>query len=328
MRIIVSSLLVTFLMLSSKFSFCQSDYDAAILKKMKAKKIEWGYFGGDEVAKVYKNKKWGLYLISVYDEKNIDIKAIIEPKFDSLGWFEEKPFAIVKNNNKYGILLNPFEIEDSWDRVQCSFSKIEVKEQDGYYYTLIQEKNLWGLLDWFEQEIIIDCIFETSDEVPLQTVSPWEIDIIKRAKKLLDCDLILFDLGNGDGVFIGRNRVTKNWGMYQDLEGTEIKTIIPSNYEHITFFSWNGKFTAVKQNGRIGFYLSRFSYGDQAKQSVPCVYEDYKLYTHNNVIKLACLRDGYWGWVDWITGEERSEFKYESKEDLAYPAYSQDEWIE
>ena len=316
------------LTLYSGFIFCQENFNKEILKKMKAKKIEWGYFGGDEVAKVYKNKKWGLYAISAYDKDNIEINTIIQPKFDSLGWFDDKPFAIVKNKNKYGILLNPYEIENAANKVECKFSKILIKEKNEAYYTLVKENNLWGLADWFEQEIIIDCIYKTPDEVPLQNVSPWEIAIIKRAKKQLECDVILFDSGNGDGVFKGRNKNTKKWGMYQDLEGAEIKTLIPANYDDITFFSWNGKFTAVTQNGKIGFYLSKFSYGEQTKQSVPCMYDDYKLYDHNNVIKLACLRDDNWGWVDWLTGEERSEFKYKTQEALPYPAYVQKEWIE
>jgi len=27
-------------------------------------------------------------------------------------------------------------------------------------------------------------------------------------------------------------------------------------------------------------------------------------------------KDGKWGWVDWITGEEKSEFIYETTKDL------------
>jgi hypothetical protein len=328
MQIFSKTIILVGLVLTCGFAYCQEYKDADILKKMKGKKIEWGYFGNDEVAKVLNNKKWGLYSIAVYDKSNIEIRTIINPKFDSLGWFDDKPFAIVKNKNKYGILLHPYEVQDAENKAQCIFSKIKVVEQNGYYYTLIQENHLWGLVDWFEQEIVVDCLFENPNDVPLQQVSPWEIAIVQRAKKQLDCDLVLFDGVNGDGVFKGRNKMTQKWGMYQDLEGAAIKTIIPSTYDDITFFSWNGKFTAVELNGKIGFYLSRFSYDDQAKQSVPCIYEDYKLYEHDNVIKLACMRDNQWGWVDWLTGEERSEFKYKSKEELVYPAYRQEEWME
>ncbi|OUS01053.1 hypothetical protein A9Q86_09930 [Flavobacteriales bacterium 33_180_T64] len=132
------------------------------------------------------------------------------------------------------------------------------------------------------------------------------------------------DEGNEDGVFKANSKRSKKWGMYQwTYEGTNVKELIPMKYDSIKYFPFNGAFTAVYNDGKVGFYLAKWSYGDKAKQTVPCLYEEYQRYNNNGITYLAVSKNGKWGWVDWLTGEEKTEFKYETKEELPYPKYEQ-----
>lgn len=147
------------LFLFSSIVIAQEVSDKQILKKIKGKKIEW-IPNEDGFAKVLmkSTKKWGVYNIGAYydlDEAIIDFDEVIEPKFDSIGWFKNmEPFIIVKNNKKYGILLNPYEIHDAAERANCIYDAIKTKEVDGRYYALVKQNEKWGLVDWFEDVVL------------------------------------------------------------------------------------------------------------------------------------------------------------------------------
>lgn len=307
--------------------------DKQMLKHMKAKKIEW-IPSANNLAKVYmkSTKKWGVYYISAYmssGEAEINFEEIVAPKFDSVGWLKNmEPFTLVKNNGKYGILMNPYEIQDAAERAICKYDAIQVKEVEGRYYALVKEGNLWGLVDWFEGVYLVDPSFENPGDVPLVWIESWALDIFKESKEKLSADILIFDEGNGDGVFKARNKATKKWGMYQSLGSEHLQTVIPADYDSIRFFPFNGQYTAVYNEGKVGFYLSYWSYESNAKQTIPCVYDDYKRFVDDGVPKLAVQKEGKWGWIDWLTGEEKSEFKYSTQEDLPYPGYTQETWIE
>ncbi len=148
----------------------------------------------------------------------------------------------------------------------------------------------------------------------------------KELLKKLKADTIEMDQGNGDGVFKARNKKTKKWGMYQWMyKGLKIKEAIPVQYDSISFFPFNGFFTAVYNNGKVGFYLSAWSF-ESGKQTIPCLYEDYQRFEITNkdytsTIYLAVKKNGKWGWVNWLSGEEKTEFIYNTKEDLPHPNY-------
>ncbi len=138
------------------------------------------------------------------------------------------------------------------------------------------------------------------------------------------------DQGNGDGVFRAQSRKTKKWGMYQWMyDGTNVKMLIPMEYDSIRNFPFNGSFTAVYNDGKVGIYLCEWSYGDDARQTVECKYEDYRRINVRPdeysapTTYLAMKKDGKWGYVDWLTGEEKSEFIYETTKDLPYPDFVQ-----
>ena len=313
--------------------FSQEISNKQIRKKMKAKEIVFNDYHAEKMvlAKMKSTKKWGLY--SIYSGMEIDdfsYEEVIAPKFDSLSFFGTwDRFQIVKQKDKYGVLLLPYEIEDAADRVNCKFDKIIHKKVDGEDYILIKESDKWGLIDWFEGFYIVDPIFDTPEEVPLIKMESWMVETFKLAKTKLNADLVIFDPNNGDGALKARSKKTKKWGMYQFLDmNMEVKELIPMQYDSLNFYPFNGKYTAVYNNGKVGFYLSYWSYDEQAKQTVACAYEDYKRFDTDGVSKLAVKKNGKWGWVDWLTGEEKSEFIYNSTDDLPYPRYKQNYWFD
>lgn len=311
----------------------QNISDKQILKHIKGKEIEW-ISDAPSYAKVKmkSTKKWGIYIINAYrysGENVIEYDEVVAPKFDSIGWFKKlEPFTVVKNNKKYGILLNPYEIPDAVERANCIYDAIKIKEVEGRFYSLVKNNEKWGLVDWFENVVLVDPSFDNPEDVPLVWIEGWAKDMFVASKKKLKADILIFDEGNGDGVFKARNKATKKWGMYQSLDENDLTTLIPAKYDSIRFFAYNSKYTAVYNKGKVGMYLSHWSYNDKAKQSVSCIYEDYKKYDADGIPKLAVKKDGKWGWIDWLTGEEKSEFKYETPDDLPYPHYNQDIWIE
>jgi len=152
----------------------------------------------------------------------------------------------------------------------------------------------------------------------------------KEMKKKLKASKIEMDGGNGDGVFKAQSKKTKKWGIYQWMyEGTDVKEMIPMEYDKVDDFPFNGAFTTVYNDGKLGIYLCEWSYGDDAKQTVPCEYEKIKKYTVGaddysaGQLYTAFMKDGKWGWVNWKTGEEKSEFIYDELDDLPYPKYEQ-----
>ncbi|MBI1221224.1 MAG: hypothetical protein GC180_01365 [Bacteroidetes bacterium] len=302
--------------------YSQKERDKQILKLLHGKRIEWGVFGSQEVARVKIKKKWGLYSFSEGDH-GPEPTEIIPPVFDSIGWFKGmSPFAIVKNEKKYGILLNPYEIMDAVSKANCIYSDIKTVEKDDQYFVLVKQEK-WGLFDWFEGKLIYPCTFDTPDEIPLQSFESRELDMVRNAQARLGCDLVIMDHGNGDGVFKARNAQTKKWGMFQDVGGPA-DTLIPMAYDSLKFFRWNGDFTAVYQAGKVGIYLSKWSFGEKAKEVIPCIYEDYAIYkVSDGTPVLAVQKDGKWGWINWLTGEVIDGFKAASKEDLPPVSYYQ-----
>lgn len=151
----------------------------------------------------------------------------------------------------------------------------------------------------------------------------------KEILKKLNASKIEMDEGNEDGVFKVYSKASKKWGMYQWMyEGTNVNELIPMKYDSLSYFPFNGNFTAVYNNGKVGFYLSAWSYYDNAKQSVPCLYDEFQRYNNKGVTYLAVSKNGKWGWVDWLTGEEKTAFSYETKDDLPYPLYEQKYFFE
>lgn len=145
-----------------------------------------------------------------------------------------------------------------------------------------------------------------------------------------------WDPNNGDGVLIGKDRRSKKWGMYQVYSETEWENLIPAVYDSLDFLEFNGLFTGVWSEGKVGIYLSPWS-SDTAYQSVPCTFDAYKKYTvewlrHSDggysypidLPYVAVQRNGLWAWIDWYTGEIKTDFIYDlNQERMPYPAFEQ-----
>ena len=151
-----------------------------------------------------------------------------------------------------------------------------------------------------------------------------------KIKKKLKASKIEMDAGNGDGVFKAKSKKAKKWGMYQWMfEGTKVKELIPMEFDKVDYFPFNGSFTAVYIDGKLGIYLCEWSYGDDAKQTVDCKYDEMKRYNvkkdkySGGTTYLAMKRDRKWGWVNWLTGEEMTEFIYDIAGDVPYPKFDQ-----
>ena len=147
--------------------------------------------------------------------------------------------------------------------------------------------------------------------------------------KKLKADKSIADPINGDGVYTVRNKKTQKWGMCQVYSKKKARLIIPMQYDSIRFYPFNAFYTAVYNDGKVGFYLSEWIFGDEAKESVPCIYEDYvriNVQRDNYPVEmldeyLAVMRNGKWGWIDYYSGEEKSDFIYNSYKELPKPEW-------
>lgn len=339
--------LTLFLLLSTFFSApAQKELtDKEILKLMKASQIEWNETFGEKVAKVQfaKDQKWGLYSIETsYANSselpdNFHYEEIVPAKFDSLGWFTDYDykFSIVKQENKYGLLLYPGEFYDALDRVYCDFDAIKVIEPEQQYssgydseiYVYVKYQGKWGLIDWMGGSFVVEPIYKTIEQVPAFFVPYWHLNEFRTIRQKMDIDSLKFDDYNTDGVFKSKNSHTGKWGMFRVVEDT-IAEIIPPEYDQIDMFIPNNYFTGVYINHKVGIYLSKVSYNAFTKQTVPCNYEDYRVMYFDEMPYLAMQKNNKWGWVNWLTGEEKTAFEHPSPEELPKPDYQQTNWME
>ncbi len=147
-----------------------------------------------------------------------------------------------------------------------------------------------------------------------------------------------FDTTNEDAVFIAKNKLTNKWGMYQGYANHDIKELIPPAYDSIDFFGYNAKLTGVWLDGKVGLYTSPWTYGSKkAKQTVECLYDGYKIFQVEKTVNdglstyqsyvdyVAVKKEGLWAWIDWMTGELKTDFLYNlDKEQMPYPEFEQE----
>ena len=345
------------------FVFSQeSHWNKQLLQQTKGKKIiRWerqvSYGSWTAILKV---KKIGVYSVEISEESDVEgndssyvysVHNNIKPKYDQIAVFkpikeedsdlvdelqvQKTEVAEVKIKKKTGIIVR---YGDDYDKyyldAQDFFESIAWENNKGTYVP-VKNNDMWGIYDWFKQVFLFKCEYATMDDLPKTTdpygFNQYSVEIFRAFNKQKDkekIDMINMDGGNGDGLFKARSEQSQKWGLYQYL-GDEIVEAIPMKYDSLYLFPWNGNYTAVFNDGKVGFYLSYWSYDTDTKQTVPCIYDDYKRYiTDDQIPKLAVQKDGKWGWVDWLTGKEKSKFKYNTPDDLPYPHYNQEIWLE
>jgi hypothetical protein len=355
-----------FFLIFCQFSFAQQPtWNDQLLQKTEGKKVvRWIPTDEYELwyAVVKLKKKTAMYHVGVYTDYDDDGKEItnvdyvsecLHSSFDRIDEFnslellsdpivcsdelynEKVAVAEVTQGKKVGILFRlDYNYEHEFKTVNHFFDEISWEHRHETFVP-VAIKGKWGLYDFYRGSYLFECSYDSIEDLPRTTdvcgFNEYSAEIFDEFNKQKDkemIDIIDMDGGNGDGLFKARSRVTKKWGLYQYL-GDQIVEAIPMEYDSLYHFPWNGNYTAVFNDGKVGFYLSYWSYNDEAKQSVECKYEDYKRYiTDDQIPKLAVKRDGKWGWVDWLTGEEQSEFKYETPDDLPYPYYEQKMWLD
>ena len=129
---------------------------------------------------------------------------------------------------------------------------------------------------------------------------------------------------NGDGVMLAKSKKTKKWGMYQAWNEKNITEMIPAVYDSIDFFEVNAPLTGVWKKGKVGIYLSPWTF-EKGRQSVECLYDAYQVF-YKETAYLAVRKDKYWAWIDWMNGELKTDFIYQmDKGQLPPPNYKQEE---
>ena len=137
---------------------------------------------------------------------------------------------------------------------------------------------------------------------------------IEKRKNKISADRWESDKGNEDGVYKARDKKTHKWGMYQ-ITDEFTKILIPMKYDTVRFFNFNGPFTLVWNNGKVGVFVSPWI--DTKGQSIECIYEDGKVvHDKEDNYYFAAKKNGKWGWVDFYTGEEQSAFTASSYSEL------------
>lgn len=161
-------------------------------------------------------------------------------------------------------------------------------------------------------------------------------ELTKKQLKKMNLMEYHWDPYNGDGVLVGKDRGSKQWGMFQVYNEKEWVCLIPPDYDSLDFFEFNGLFTGVWRDGKVGIYLSPWS-SDTAYQSVPCEFDAYKKYNvewikhseggysyRTELSYVAVQQNGLWAWIDWYTGEIKTDFIYDlSRERMPFPNFEQ-----
>lgn len=359
MNNIINTLLLILISLTAVAQ--EDDWNDQLLEKIKGTKvIRWEKPANESapwpvIVKV--KKKVGIYTVSISEDQDEDGNPIsyvdyayanVEPQYDQINPFkkiDEEDSDVVdylqgqnvevaeaRFKKKTGIIVrygDGFDLQ--YINASDFFEKIDWESNKGTCVPVMIDSK-WGIYNWYQQDFLFECDYISEDDLPKTTdpngfnaYSARIFNAFNKRKNWEEIDNIDLDNGNGDGIFLAQSKSTNKYGMYQYIDDKTIIEAVPMKYDSIYYYSWNGSFTAVFNEGKVGIYLSYWIYDTEAKESVPCIYEDYKIFNkeEDNTKVLAVKKDGKWGWMDWLTGEEKSEFKYATTEDLPYPYYEQ-----
>ena len=243
-----------------------------------------------------------------------------------------KLWGIYKIENKSG----KYHIHELFAPV---FEEVAYEYVLGEHGTLLGKKHgTWGRYHLQQFYPMTELNYTDKESVPQVYLNPESYQFKQNLMRKWGFDQIEPDNGNGDGVALVRHAKTAKWGMIQQLNSNDIQWLIPLEYDAIDFFGFNAKLTGVWNNGKVGIYLSPWTYGEEeAKQTVDCLYEAYKIFNVEKTVYdglsnyrkyfdyVAVKKDGLWAWIDWMTGELKTDFLYDlDKEQMPYPEFEQE----
>lgn len=332
-------ILVVLLICSAFTGKAQELTDKQICNLMKADSLIWdNQYGQEARVKITKTGKWGLFEINKFVDlspgslEEFEYKEIVPAKFDSLGSFNDYGmYTVVKNNNKYGILLNPGEVglKLAMKEVNCIYDDLKIisasKYGENFEYILVNKKGKWGIIEEQTGTYIIAPLFENRNDVPLAHLNSYDLEDLKFVKKKLKADVVVFH-SNGDKLLKARIKKTGKWGLYFLSGSDKIETRIPANFDDINLEA-ETPFIDVYTKGKVGIYVLEYNFSGQSEQTVLCDFDDFKViektYKSTKLPYLALKRDGKWAWVNWLTGTYGTEFAYDSPENLPNPTFEQ-----
>ena len=146
----------------------------------------------------------------------------------------------------------------------------------------------------------------------------------KALKKRLQADKIVWDEGNGDGVFLARKKKTQKWGMFQlSWEGsnpTDHKVLVAAKYDSLGFFGFNGSYAIAKRGTRYGTVSSPWM--EENELSKPLLPFKYEYLTHVKDYSgyLAAKLNGKYSYIDPENGKAYLPYVFESLEQLPVPS--------
>ncbi len=204
---------------------------------------------------------------------------------------------------------------------------------DRYSVLLVKENGQWGMVDLNDRSQVHAFEYRAKEDVPLDYLT---IEQRKIREVLLDdfhLNKVEFDKENEDGVLKARSIETGKCGLYQAITLKEIREIIPPKYDSIDFLNTNGAFAAVWNEGRVGIHTLPWWF-DEGNQTVECLYNDYHIYRLKKAdvggygtrtyLYLAVEKGGLWAWIDWTTGELKTEFLYDiERQKMPNPNFEQ-----
>lgn len=359
--------ITVFLFCVVTISFSQETYwDSQLLEISKGKKvIRWDKpvnYNAPWVSILKVKKKVGIYTVTISEAVGITgkdstfidyVNNPISPKYDEIARFQSIPEDETKKvddlqgknvevveariKEEIGIVVHyGDEYETAYLDAKHFFQSIDWEKNNGTHVP-VMIKNKWGIYNWYQQNFLFECEFTSLDDLPKTSdrngFTPYTAGIFKAFNKDNEREQIgainLLNV-NTDGVFLAQSKATDKYGLYQFIAENNIIEAIPMKYDSIHYFSWNRNFIVTFNEGKVGIYLSYWIYDEEAKESVPCMYEDYTIVKRDvdNITVLAVKKNNKWGWINWLTGEEKSEFTFETAKDLPYPYYEQKYWFE
>lgn len=326
---IVKTLALSGILLFSLIAGSQTVEDEPqIMKQLHGSKIERQVYNGYTTYKVYDaaKLKWGLHGVVDMNEGDkgmeFELESFIPPVCDEIFWDDQLPVVIARLGKKIA-LITSFNEGMKAVKPEFVFDDYRTSKKGEQLFLLVKQNDLWGLFDYRSVDSEPLLVFASEKDVPLRYMENEEAEQFQKAFSLTKADKLEFDKINGEVVFRARNKTSKKWGLYQLLSGSELLELIPAEYDSLEFMPADAPFCIVYQHGKTGVFLSKWQY-PEAKQSVACEYDVWKTVKHaDGKIYLALAEGDLWGWVDWLNGDEKSDFTAPSFAALPKPEYVQ-----